>query len=164
MTELKKFTEAVQALTKNKNVTIAPMFIRENNIELEVGEIAVSEAVSEVLFLRKEQSIETMTVDTGCPPSLVSEDWLSNYLSENNMRKEDLKSTSCNQKFRFGQSSTYISKEKIRLPITIRQLNSKEEFVKMDMEVYVIDAENIPLLCGRSTLEEWEGKLNLKMS
>ena len=32
----------------------------------------------------------------------------------------------------------------------------------MDMEVYVIDADNIPLLCGRSTLKEWEGELNLK--
>ena len=79
------------------------------------------------------------------------------------MRREDLKSISCNQKFRFGPSSTYTSKEKIWLPITIKQLNNgKEEFVKMDMEVYVIDAENIPLLCGRSTLEEWEGELNLK--
>ena len=34
--------------------------------------------------------------------------------------------------------------------------------MKMDMEVYVIKAENIPLLCGRSTLEQWEGVLNLK--
>ena len=78
------------------------------------------------------------------------------------MRREDLKSTSCNQKFRFRPSNTYTSKEKIRLPITIKQLNNKEEFVKMDMEVYVIDAENIPLLCGRSTLKKWEGELNLK--
>ena len=78
------------------------------------------------------------------------------------MRREDLKSTSCNQKFWFGPSNTYTSKEKICLPITIKQLNSKEEFVKMDLEVYVIDADNIPLLCGRNTLEEWEGELNLK--
>ena len=98
---------------------MAPMFIQENRIELYEGEIAVSDAVSEVLFMRKEQSIETMTLDTGCPPSLVSDDWLSNYLRENNMQREDLKSISCSQKFRFGPSSTYTIKEKIKLPITI---------------------------------------------
>ena len=38
---------------------------RENRIELDEGEIAVSDAVSEALFMRKEQSIETMTLDTG---------------------------------------------------------------------------------------------------
>ena len=78
LTEVKKLSEAVQALAKAKNVTYAPMFIRENRIELDEGEIAVSDAVSEVLFMRKEQSIETMTLDTGCPLSLVSEDWLTN--------------------------------------------------------------------------------------
>ena len=102
--------------------------------------------------MRKEQSIETMTLDTGCPPNLVSEDWLLNYLRENNMRREDLKSISCNQKLRFGPSSTYTSKEKVILPITIRQVNG--EYVKIDMEVYVIKADNIPLLCGRSALEK----------
>ena len=89
---------------------------------------------------------------------MVSEDWLLNYLSENNLRREDLKNISCNQKFRFGLSSTYTSKEKIILPITIKQLNNKEEFVKLDMEAYVIEAENILLLCGRSTLEQWKGE------
>ena len=158
--KLDVITEALKAFAKTKNVTIAPMFIRENNIELDEDEIAVSEAVSEALSMRKEQSIKTMTLDTGCQPNLVSEDWLLKYLRENNMRKEKLKSISCNQKFRFGPRNTYTSKEKIVLPVTIRQLNG--EFVKMDMEVYVIEAENIPFLCGSSTLEQWEGVLNLK--
>ena len=104
LNEIKKLVEGQQ---KAKNVTIAPMFIRDNNIELDEDEIAVSDAVSEVLFMRKEQSIETMTLDTGCPPNLVSEDWLLKYLRENNMRREELKSMSCNQKFRFGPRSTY---------------------------------------------------------
>ena len=111
--KLDVITEALQAIAKAKNVTIAPMFIRENNIELGDDEIAVSDAVSEILFTKKEQSIETMTLDTGCPPNLVSEAWLLNYLRENNMKREDLISIKCNQKFRFGPSSIYISTEQV---------------------------------------------------
>ena len=29
------------------------------------------------------------------------------------------------------------------------------------MEVFVIDVENVPLLCGRETLKEWNGKLDI---
>ena len=108
-----------------------------NNLDKQNDKISVQpEAdeidVSEVLFLRKEESNETMTVDTGCPLTLVGEDWLSSYLEENKIRREDLKSTSCNQRFRFGPSKTYTSKEKIKLPVTMKQLNNKEEFVKID--------------------------------
>ena len=55
--KLDVITEALQAIAKAKNVTIAPMFIRDNNIELGEDEIAVSDAVSEILFTKKEQSI-----------------------------------------------------------------------------------------------------------
>ena len=48
--KLDAITEALQVLTKTKNVTIAPMFIRDNNIELDEDKIAVSDAVSEILF------------------------------------------------------------------------------------------------------------------
>ena len=152
--------EALKAIAKDKNVTFTPMFIRDNNIELGEDEIAVSDAVSEILFTKKEQSIENMTLDTGCPPNLVSEAWLEKYLMEKNMKKEDLISNTCNQKFRFGPSSIYISNEQVVLPIKIKQTNGK--YIKIEMEVYVVKAENIPLLCGRSALEKWEGLLNLK--
>ena len=144
LSEIKKLTEIVQNMAKPKNVTKAPLFIRENNIELDEDEIAVSDKVSEILFTKKECSKETMTLDTGCPPNLVSETWLENYLKENGMKKEDLKRTQCNQKFRFGPSNIYISTEKVVLPIKIKQSDGK--FLKIDMEVYVVNADNIPLL------------------
>ena len=145
LAEIKKLAESVQNMAKQKNVTLTPMFIRENNIELEEDEIAVSDKVSEILFAKKEMSKETMTLDTGCPPNLVSESWLKNYLKEKDMKKEDLKRTQCNQKFRFGPSNIYISTEKVMLPIKMKQ--SDGEFLKIDMEVYVVNADNIPLLC-----------------
>ena len=37
----------------------------------------------------------------------------------------------------------YTSKERIELPITMKQINTKDEFVRMNMEVYVIDEANI---------------------
>ena len=151
LSEIKKLSESVQILAKSKNVTF-PMFIRENNITLDEDEIAVSDNVSEILFTKKEYSIENMTLDTGCPPNLVSETWLEKYLQENEMRKEDLKRMQCNQKFRFGPSNIYISSEQVVLPIKIKQSNG--EFMKIDMEVYVVNAENIPLLCGRSALKK----------
>ena len=79
-----------------------------------------------------------MTLDTGCPPNLVSEAWLVNYLKENNMRREDLVSIKCNKKFRFGRSNIYISNEQVVIPIKIKQANG--EYVKIDMEVYVVNA------------------------
>ena len=85
------------------------------------------------MFSKKEYSIETMTLDTGCPPNLVSETWLENYLKENKMQREELKRMQCNQKFRFGPSNIYISREQVVLPIKIKQ--SDGEFMKIDMEV-----------------------------
>ena len=63
LSEIKKLSESVQILAKTKNVTF-PMFIRENNITLDEDEIAVSDKVSEILFTKKEYSIENMTLDT----------------------------------------------------------------------------------------------------
>merc|ERR1712237_11228 len=56
--KLDAIMETLKAIAKDKNVTFTPMFIRDNNIELGEDEIAVSDAVSEILFTKKEQSIE----------------------------------------------------------------------------------------------------------
>merc|ERR1712237_100826 len=85
--KLDAIMETLKAIAKDKNVTFTPMFIRDNNIELGEDEIAVSDAVSEILFTKKEQSIENMTLDTGCPPNLVSEAWLEKYLMLKRNRK-----------------------------------------------------------------------------
>ena len=69
--QLKELTEA---LVKKKNVSY---FVEKD--------------VTEVLFLKKEEPIEAMTVDTGCSPNLTGEKWLSQYLERNKMRREDLK-------------------------------------------------------------------------
>ena len=43
----------------------------------------------------------------------------------------------------------------------MKQMNTKDEFVRIEMEVFVIDVEKVPLLCGRETLKEWNGKLDI---
>ena len=77
------------------------------------------------------------------------------------MRREDLKSSVCDQRFWFGPNKNYTSKERIKLPITMKQMNTKDEFMRIEMEVFVIDVEKVPLLCGRETLKEWNGKLDM---
>ena len=56
----------------------------------------------------------------------------------------------------------YESTQLVELPITIQLDGGKEEFARMKIEVFVVNAENIPLLCGKNTMAEWNVDLKMR--
>ena len=108
------------------------------------------------MFLKGVPEVETMIIYTGCPQSLVGRQWLDKYLKKNNLLKEKLEVKDCAQKFRFGPSNVYESKELIEIPINVRRSGDMEVLEKIFIEDFIADAENVPLLCGRNTMKKME--------
>ena len=142
MKEMKELKEIVK---KANNVR----FVAEENREI------IIDHAMEVHFTKEVDEVEAMIVDTGCPKSLVGKEWLDRYLRVNGMKKEDMGSQSCSQDFRFGNGPVFHSTEIISLPIVWKEKDTKDSFVKMVVEAYVVDAKNIPFLFGKNTQKEW---------
>jgi hypothetical protein len=107
-------------------------------------------------------NIKRMIIDTGCPNSIVGNKWLNEYLKKMKIKKSDLKSKKCQEKFKFGPSSEYKATEKIEIPITIKVIDKEETFEEAKVEAFVIETEEIPLLCGKDTMRKWSTTVNLK--
>ena len=138
--------EVKELLKKTNNVR----FVAEENSEIEINHPL------NVHFTKEVDEVEAMIVDTGCPRSVVGREWLEKYLAFNDVKIEDLESKPCSQNFRFGNGPPYRSTEKIGLPVTWKEKDSENNFVKMIVETYVIGAKNIPLLFGKNTQKEWK--------
>ena len=69
----------------------------------------------------------------------------------NGIEKDVLKSQSCSQDFRFGNGPVFHSNELVNLPVTWKEKDSDDGYVKMIIETFVIDAKNIPFLFGKNT-------------
>ena len=77
---------------------------------------------------------------------------------------EDLEERKCSQKFIFGPSKIYPSYTKLKLPIAVKELGN-DNLIKKNIDVFVIEADNainIPLLCGKNTMQLWETDLSLR--
>ena len=64
----------------------------------------------------------------------------------------------CRQKFRFGPSEVYVSREILRVPITVKV---KDGFSTKYVDAYVVNA-NVPFLLGLNTMKEWGALLDIK--
>jgi hypothetical protein len=49
----------------------------------------------------------------------------------------------------------------VELPITVKEVGEEEIFNKIYIEVFVVEAENVPLLCGRNTMKQWRVVLDM---
>jgi hypothetical protein len=96
------------------------------------------------------ENVKRMIVDTGCPNSIVGNSWLNEYLKKRNVNKNELKSENCLERFRFRPSKEYEAVKIIEIPITIKTSNKKETFEEVKIEAFVIETEEIPLLCGKT--------------
>ena len=108
-----------------------------------------------------------MIVDTGCPRTLCGEDWLMDYLKENNLKKGDLEIAKCCQYFRFGPGQVYHSGEEINLPVAFVRKESdvlNNELFYTKIKVFVVKEAKVPILCGRNTLKVWGAVLDIKNS
>ena len=102
---------------------------------------------------------QVMILDIGAPVSLSGITWMTQYLKEFDLKIEDLKSFECWQPFRFGPSKRYLSVKMVELPVMVTRLDGKEDVLVL--HTYLVEAE-VPLLCGKRTLELWKFRLDGK--
>ena len=102
---------------------------------------------------------QVMILDIGAPVSLSGTAWMTQYLKEFDLEIGDLKSFGCRQPFRFGPSKRYLSLKMVELPVMVTRLDGKEDV--LILHTYLVDAE-VPLLCGKRTLELWKFRLDGK--
>ena len=93
---------------------------------------------------------QMMILDIGAPVSIGWIPWMTQYLEEFDLTIKEMKSTKCQQPFRFGLSRKYISKTMIELPVLITKVDGVEDV--LTVQTYLVDAE-VPFLCGKRTLE-----------
>jgi hypothetical protein len=68
----------------------------------------------------------------------------------------------CSQRFKFGSSKEVEAKETIKLPVKIALENNKDKERLINIEAYIIKDENIPLLCGKDVMNQWESVIDMK--
>jgi hypothetical protein len=117
--------------------------------------------ITGVMFLKEVTEVQAMILDTGCPKSLVGKEWLEKYMKKYKLKKEDLKKVNCSQKFRFRPSKVYEAKEIVEIPIIVKLNDIEDSYTKIKLGAYVVEAENVPLLCGRNSMKDWGAVLDM---
>ena len=92
-----------------------------------------------------------MLFDSGAPDTCNGEPWLKNYCETRGLKKEDLKSRPCRQRFQFG-TSIGESYEKVEIPILVKERNTGK-IVAYKIESAVVDID-VPFLLGDNDLEK----------
>merc|ERR1711955_178812 len=83
---------------------------------------------------------------------------MEEYLKKHGLKLQELNTVRCYQKMTFGPSRQYISRLKVELPVTVQDVNGKEDTLKV--QTYIVEAD-VPFLCGKSELQdEWKSKIN----
>merc|ERR1712243_111404 len=104
------------------------------------------------------QSNQIMILDLGAPVSVSGKKWMEEYLEKHGMKLQELNTVRCYQKMTFGPSRQYISRLKVELPVTVQDVNGKEDTLKV--QTYILEAD-VPFLCGKSELQDkWKSKIN----
>ncbi len=134
--------------------------MRKNAKELNVQLCEGYDFGEEILVNFTEKGKQVMILDLGAPVSLAGNEWMDQYLKDHGLEVKDLKSSQCNQIFRFGPSKQYVSKIMVELPIRVRRLDGKEDVLRVF--TYLVDAD-VPFLCGKREMKEkWNSKIDTK--
>ena len=102
----------------DKNVHNVKFVMEDDDCEIDLSNVI------NVWYAKHDDDSKFMIVDTGNPKSLTSKKWLDNYLKVNIMKKDDVKSRQCRQKFKFGPSKSYVSEEILTIPFTFQEKES----------------------------------------
>merc|ERR1712121_161662 len=132
--------------------------LRETAKELNVNWCKEHKENEEAQEKGSEQNNQIMILDLGAPVSVSGRKWMEEYLERHGMTLQDLNQVRCYQKMTFGPSRQYISRLKVELPVTVRDMDGKEETLKV--QTYIVEAD-LPFLCGKSELQDkWKSKIN----
>jgi hypothetical protein len=131
--DVKKLSEEVEKQVKAKNVSWIKSIQEDGEIEVKINNVR---------FSREVKDKEGMIVDTGCPSSIVREEWLKEYLEKRDMMKNKLKKVKCSQKFKFGPSKVYEATELVEIPMTVKLNDNEESFKKITIEAFIVGAED----------------------
>ena len=102
-----------------------------------------------------EETFGCAILDTGCSKSVCSKIWIEEYLATlNEDEKSKVEYGASNTFFRFGDSSLYEAKEKVKIPANVE---GKDFLLNAD----VIDAE-IPLLLSKGAIKKAGVIIDLK--
>jgi transposase InsO family protein len=113
-----------------------------------------TDADSSQLCLLVGETLGQAIIDTGCPHTVTGDPWLQTYL-DTLSRKDRLsiRTQNTNNKFRFGDGTTYSSKYHMIIPVYIGRNRYK-------LGVDVVDC-NIPLLLSRTTLKRANATIDI---
>ena len=130
---------------------------------VDAGEENTDEIVelNDVFFLEENSTKQAVILDVGCPKSLAGKKWLTKYLSWKNLKMEHLKKRQCSQRFKFGPSKVYEATEIVEIPLNVKQVGDEGKLTRIYMEVFVVEADNVPLLCGLNSLKKWKAVIDL---
>ena len=132
--------------------------LRETAKELNVNWCKEYKENERVQVKGSEQSNQIMILDLGAPVSVSGKKWMEEYLEKHGMELQELNKVRCYQKMTFGPSRQYISRLKVELPVTVQDVNGKEDTLKV--HTYIVEAD-VPFLCGKSELQDkWKSKIN----
>ena len=99
------------------------------------------------------ETVNIAVIDNGCPEAVMGTTWFRVY-KDTLPKGHILKSSKCDEMFKFGPSKTYESKERIEIPVSLGKMQTT-------MKVCLVDCD-IPLLVSSQILENWESSQSYK--
>ena len=140
-----EFTKKCEEIKKTLEGTLAIMKDVERMMEELAVKFVEEETEDEIIIDMKylKDANDMMVIDLGAPVSLVSSNWLENYMR--NMRIDDgeVERSRDNRRFRLGKT-LYMSEEKIKFPVLMR--TDGNDFIKEDVTENVINLDEVTFL------------------
>ena len=100
-----------------------------------------------------------MLIGNGAQRSIVSSKWFDGYLQDAKVSEKEVKKKACARKFRMGKT-VYLSDTEITFPIVLK--TDDRDYVKRNVRVSLINADEINFLCGKKTKNGWKTKDDLE--
>ena len=89
--------------------------------------------------------------------SIVSREWIREYLEDMKVDNSEIKEKSWCRRFRIGER-TYLSEVEVRFSIVLK--TDSGDYIKREVEAYMIDADRVNFLLGRETIKEWRLRID----
>ena len=96
-------------------------------------------------------SSNMMMIAKGVKKSVVSREWIREYLEDMKVDNSEIKEKSCCRRFRIGER-TYLSEVEVRFPIVLK--TDRREDIKREVKANIIGADRVNFLLGKETMKE----------